>query len=74
MLAEHVPELIGLGTLHRILGEKRVYTLEDAQSVHKRQYTAARYREAMDAIRLRQLVTNWLQAQDDPSQAADQGV
>jgi hypothetical protein len=122
VLAEHVPELIGLGTLHRILGEKRVYTLEDAQSVHKQQYTAARYREAMDldegyspermlaivrdrcryvlergltlnnpkipgsyfdgferieqnhAIRLRQLVTDWLAAHNDPSRAADQGV
>ncbi len=48
VLAERAPELINLALVHRILGEKNVYTLTDAQRVHKKQYTASQYRDAMD--------------------------
>lgn len=115
VLAEHAPELIGLEMVHRILGEKDAYTLEDARLVHKKQYTAVQYRDAMDlenaysaermltivrdrcryvlergltlnnpkipgsyfegferieadhAIRLRELVSEWLEARNDVS-------
>lgn len=48
LLAEYVPELLSLDVVHRILGEKAMYSLEDAQRVHKKQYSAAEYLAAMD--------------------------
>jgi hypothetical protein len=34
--------------LYEILGQKEVYTLEDARSLQKKQYTPQQYREKMD--------------------------
>lgn len=47
-LAQFVPGLITMDILYQILGEKKVYTLEDAQSLQKRQYTIDKYRQQMD--------------------------
>ncbi len=47
-LAERVPELLTYTDLHAIVGEKAMYTLGDAQRLHKKQYTVAQYRERMD--------------------------
>lgn len=47
-LTQLVPELINLEVLFKILEKKNHYTLEDAQRLHKRQYTLNEYREKMD--------------------------
>ena len=47
-LAQLIPELISIYLLYEIVGEKEVYTLEDAQSLQKRQYTIQEYRNKMD--------------------------
>ncbi|MGD1805205.1 hypothetical protein ACP6PL_07150 [Dapis sp. BLCC M126] len=47
-LAQLIPELISISLLYEIVGEKEVYTLEDAQSLQKRQYTIQEYRNKMD--------------------------
>ncbi|NEO54411.1 MAG: hypothetical protein F6K54_15755 [Okeania sp. SIO3B5] len=39
-LAQLIPELISISLLYEIVGEKEVYTLEDAQSLQKRQYVS----------------------------------
>ena len=48
MIAKCVPELITLETMYRMLGQKEVYTYEDAFTVYKRQYNAEKYRTEMD--------------------------
>jgi hypothetical protein len=47
-LARYVPELIGLETMFAIIGEKSIYTKEDARKLNKEQYSAQRYTELMD--------------------------
>ena len=47
-LADRVPELLGMGQLNRILGAKKEYSLKDAKSLQKRQYTVDEYRKRMD--------------------------
>jgi hypothetical protein len=47
-LAAVLPQLITLDTLYGLLGQKEVYTIEDARTLHKRQYTALQYRNMMD--------------------------
>ena len=47
-LAQLIPELISISLLYEILGKKEIYTLEDAQSLQKRQYTIQEYRNKMD--------------------------
>jgi hypothetical protein len=49
-LAKHVPALIDLATMHTIIGDKQIYTLQDAEKLQKRQYSAARYAELMDVF------------------------
>lgn len=47
-LTKIVPELMTLDTLYEVLGEKDVYTLEDARLLHKRQYKRAQYLAQQD--------------------------
>ena len=47
-LAVHVPALVQLPAMYEILGRKDVYSIEDARKLHKRQWTVAKYRSAMD--------------------------
>lgn len=47
-LASLVGRKIDEGMLKDILGEKQVYSLDDARRLHKKQYTVAEYRSAMD--------------------------
>jgi hypothetical protein len=47
-LAELVPPLITQEVLHQIVGAKDKYALEDARRLHKKQFTAEQYRDAMD--------------------------
>lgn len=47
-LAQIAPELLTIDILYEIIGEKDLYTLEDAKSIQKKQYTAQQYRAKMD--------------------------
>ncbi|MEQ8996128.1 MAG: hypothetical protein RID53_06430 [Coleofasciculus sp. B1-GNL1-01] len=47
-LAQFAPELLTLNLLYEILGQKQVYTLEDARRLQKKQYTIQQYRNQMD--------------------------
>ncbi|NET16164.1 MAG: hypothetical protein F6K08_26735, partial [Okeania sp. SIO1H6] len=47
-LAQLIPELISISLLYEIVGQKEIYTLEDAQRLHKRQYTIQEYQNKMD--------------------------
>ena len=47
-LSQLIPELISISLLYEIVGEKEVYTLADAQSLQKRQYTIQEYQNKMD--------------------------
>jgi hypothetical protein len=47
-LAKHVPEMIGIETMFAIIGNKSIYTKEDAKTLHKAQYSARRYIDLMD--------------------------
>jgi hypothetical protein len=49
-LAKTLPKLMDLSTMHEIVGDKSVYTLEDAERLQKRQYSAAHYVELMDVF------------------------
>lgn len=48
MAAEVVPQCVTLEAMQKVLGEKVKYKLEDAKAVQKKQYTAQKYRDAMD--------------------------
>ncbi len=48
MAAELVPACITMETMQTIVGAKKLYTLKDAQSVQKLQYSKADYMAAMD--------------------------
>lgn len=48
MLASIASSHLELQDMYRILGEKEIYTLEDAQSIQKRQYLSDKYVEMMD--------------------------
>lgn len=48
-LSDAVPQLVGIDTLYRLLGNKNVYTLEDAKRLQKKQYTVSRYAELKDS-------------------------
>jgi len=47
-LAKLVPNELKLEHLVAIVGEKEVYTLEDAKKLNKKQYKIAKYKELMD--------------------------
>jgi len=47
-LARTAPQLLGADDVRRILGDKPIYTLEDALSIQKRQYSMEYYRGLMD--------------------------
>ncbi|MGB3240730.1 MAG: hypothetical protein WBB29_20760 [Geitlerinemataceae cyanobacterium] len=47
-LAQHTPKRLDLTVLYQILGQKTIYSLEDAQKLHKRQYTLSEYQRQMD--------------------------
>jgi len=47
-LAQLAPELLTLNVLYEILGQKQIYTLEDARRLQKKQYTIQQYRHQMD--------------------------
>jgi hypothetical protein len=47
-LAKHVPGHITLDTMWEVIGNKPVYTIEDARKLHKNQMKAAEYRAAID--------------------------
>lgn len=47
-LAQYTPQLLNLTILYKILGQKSIYSLEDAQKLHKRQYTRQEYLTQMD--------------------------
>lgn len=47
-IGERVAMRLSIEDLHVICGEKAVYGLEDAKSLHKRQWTKARYDREMD--------------------------
>ena len=48
VLADAAPALLGPGCVVEILGEKDVYTVADARSIMKMQWSAQRYKEAQD--------------------------
>jgi hypothetical protein len=48
ILADTVPERVSHDVLVRVLGDKPAYTYEEARSIAKNQYGAAKYRELMD--------------------------
>jgi hypothetical protein len=48
VLEHSAPKLLTHDVLAQILGEKDIYTLEDARRVWKKQWTTAEYREAQD--------------------------
>ncbi|MEB3283635.1 MAG: hypothetical protein VKK42_32400 [Lyngbya sp.] len=48
LLAVITPELLNLSNLYQILGEKEIYSFEDAKRLHKKQYSRQEYREKMD--------------------------
>ena len=47
-LAQFAPELLTIDILYEILGKKDVYTLEEARSLQKKQYTTKQYFDTMD--------------------------
>jgi hypothetical protein len=47
-LAQFAPELLTIDILYEILGQKDVYTLEEARSLQKKQYTTKQYFDTMD--------------------------
>jgi hypothetical protein len=47
-IAQRLPERLTLADLYKILGKKSHYTLEDAKTLQKRQYTLDDYRAKMD--------------------------
>lgn len=49
-LAQLAPELLTIDVLYEIFEQKNVYTLQDARSLQKKQYTTQQYRDKMDLI------------------------
>ena len=49
LLAGIAPERLTMEDMHRICGDKPIYSLADAQGIHKKQYSVAEYRAKMDA-------------------------
>jgi hypothetical protein len=47
-IAEICSGFCNLEALHHVVGAKELYTLEDAKKLHKKQYTAKKYLDAMD--------------------------
>jgi hypothetical protein len=47
-LSKLVPDLITLPIMHRILGNKAKYSIEDAMKLQKKQYSISDYRRLMD--------------------------
>lgn len=47
-LAQLAPERLTMSALYEIVGRKEIYTLQDAQKLHKRQYTMQQYLSKMD--------------------------
>lgn len=47
-LTRSAPPLLGTAELHRVLGDKPTYSLEEARAIQKKQYTAGHYRSLMD--------------------------
>lgn len=47
-IADCVPPLITLEAMTRVIGKKKVYSLQDAKRLHKNQYSAQQYYERMD--------------------------
>lgn len=47
-LAKLAPECLTMSVLYEMLGQKEVYTLEDAQKLHKKQYKRLEYLSKMD--------------------------
>lgn len=47
-LAQFAPDLLTIDVLYEILGKKDFYTLEDARSLQKKQYTTQNYFDKMD--------------------------
>lgn len=48
LAAEVVPQHVDMEEMEQVLGKKDVYTLADAQSLHKLQYSIKQYRDLMD--------------------------
>ncbi|MBS5401135.1 hypothetical protein ESN35_06075 [Bifidobacterium pullorum subsp. gallinarum] len=51
ILGKSLPDHVSEDMVRTILGEKEIYSYEDAQTIMKRQYTASQYRKLMDAGR-----------------------
>ena len=49
-LAQYVPGVLDQSIMFTLLGQKDVYTKEDAKRLHKAQYSAQQYSELMDVI------------------------
>ncbi len=47
-VAELVPALITKDILYQMLGQKKVYSLEEARQLQKKQYSMEQYRDKMD--------------------------
>ncbi|MGB9649964.1 MAG: hypothetical protein WCB44_33360, partial [Stellaceae bacterium] len=47
-MAGLIPELITEEVMFRIIGQKELYTIEDARRLHKNQYDQKRYQVLMD--------------------------
>src|SRR5262249_1873289 len=48
MAAEVVPACVPIEAMYEIIGKKEIYTLDDARALQKLQYSAEKYRAAMD--------------------------
>lgn len=47
-IANVINKALGLSEMYEAIGQKELYTLADAQTLHKRQYSITEYREKMD--------------------------
>lgn len=47
-ISDRASSYLGLEDLYEICGEKDIYSFEDANKLHKRQYSAEKYRSLMD--------------------------
>jgi len=49
-IADCVPPMITKRAMFSVIGEKAVYSAEDAKRLHKNQYSAAQYKKMMDVV------------------------
>ena len=45
-IAQYAPKLLKLDDIFKLVGKKKKYTIEDAKSIQKKQYSAAKYKKS----------------------------